>query len=88
VLREVVILGFQGTGAQLHFVRFLRNACKALKSVALLKHGHIQACEGLWKWEVVASTVECQWSDEEKDILLSEINSGNIASSTTNIILG
>jgi hypothetical protein len=53
-----------------------------------LKHGHIQACEGLWKWEVVASTVECQWSDEEKDILLSEINSGNIASSTTNIILG
>ena len=87
VLREVVILGFQGTGAQVHFVRFLTNACKALKNVALLKHGHIQN-EGLWKWEVVASTVECRWSDKERDVLLSElINDGNTASSTAQIVL-
>ncbi|CAL4937884.1 unnamed protein product [Urochloa decumbens] len=88
-LREVVILGFQGTGTtQLHFVRFLRDACKALKNVALLKRGYIQG-EGLWNWEVVASTVECQWSDEERDVLLREINGGtnNIASSTTQIVL-
>jgi len=87
VLREVVILGFQGTGAQVHFVRFLTNACKALKNVALFKHGHIQN-EGLWKWEVVASTVECRWSDKERDVLLSElINDGNTASSTAQIVL-
>ena len=87
VLREVVILGFQGTGTQVHFARFLTNACKALKNVALFKHGHIQN-EGLWKWEVVASTVECRWSDKERDVLLSElINDGNTASSTAQIVL-
>ncbi|CAL4929397.1 unnamed protein product [Urochloa decumbens] len=87
-LREVVILGFQGTATQLHFVRFLKDACKALKNVALFKRGHIQ-CEGFWNWKVVASTVECQWSDEERDVLLREINGGtnNIASSTTQIVL-
>ncbi|CAN6321226.1 unnamed protein product [Urochloa humidicola] len=97
-LREVVILGFQGTATQLHFVRFLRDACKALKHVALFKRGHVQG-EGLWKWEVVTSSVECQWSDEEGDALLSEINGGNVffflernggnvvASSATQIVL-
>ncbi|KAF8718170.1 hypothetical protein HU200_025661 [Digitaria exilis] len=50
-LREVVILGFEGTETQLHFVSFLTAACTVLENDVLLKYGCVQEL-GFWDWDI------------------------------------
>ncbi|KAL6649330.1 hypothetical protein ACP70R_013554 [Stipagrostis hirtigluma subsp. patula] len=86
-LREAVVVGFRGTETQLHFVKFLVSACKVLESVVLLRRGRVQD-KGLWDWEVAALQEQGEWSNEERDVVLREIRSGDAASSTLRIVLG
>ncbi|KAL6867230.1 hypothetical protein ACP4OV_015254 [Aristida adscensionis] len=86
-LREVAIVGFEGTGTQLQFARFLVSTCRALESAALLKRGRV-GDKGFWDWEVAVSQEEDQWSNEERELVSREIQSGGVASSALRIVLG
>ncbi|KAL6867226.1 hypothetical protein ACP4OV_015250 [Aristida adscensionis] len=86
-LREATVAGFDGSGTQLRFVGFLVSACRALESATLLRRGRVRE-NGFWEWEMVASQKECPWSQEERDLVLREIRSGGVASSTVRILLG
>ncbi|KAM0920764.1 hypothetical protein ACQ4PT_007325 [Festuca glaucescens] len=88
-LGQVVIGGFEATPRQMHFVRFLRGACTALREVVLLRHGVVRE-NGPWDWEKVEPRQEWQWNDEDRGAVLREIDSATCAAacSTTQIVFG
>ncbi|KAM3257681.1 hypothetical protein ACQJBY_049785 [Aegilops geniculata] len=69
-LKELVVVGFQGTERHLHLVRYAVEASTALSRVALFKHGHVKE-KGPCGWEMV--TLRSKWSDEEKRAVLDRV---------------
>ncbi|XBH92328.1 hypothetical protein VPH35_083478 [Triticum aestivum] len=69
-LKELVVVGFQGTERHLHLVRYAVEASTALSRVALFKHGHVREKEPCG-WEMV--TLRSKWSDEEKRAVLDRV---------------
>ncbi|KAF7072669.1 hypothetical protein CFC21_077770 [Triticum aestivum] len=69
-LKELVVIGFQGTERHLHLVRYAVEASTALSRVALFKHGHVKE-KGPCGWEMV--TLRSKWSDEEKRAVLDRV---------------
>ncbi|KAE8801630.1 hypothetical protein D1007_22658 [Hordeum vulgare] len=88
-LGEVVVCGFEGTWRQVHFVRFLRRACTALRDVVLLRHGRVRE-KGFWDWEMVAANHGWQWTEAERRSVMRKVEVGAdaIACCTSRIVLG
>ncbi|XBH93472.1 hypothetical protein VPH35_084381 [Triticum aestivum] len=86
-LGEVVVWGFKGTWRQVHFVRFLRRACTALRDVVLLRNGRVRE-KGLLDWETVAAKHEYQWIEVERRSVMRKIEGADaIACCTSRIVL-
>uniref|UniRef100_A0A0A9HMH0 FBD domain-containing protein n=1 Tax=Arundo donax TaxID=35708 RepID=A0A0A9HMH0_ARUDO len=69
-LKELVIIGFEGTKRQIYFVSFVMKVSAALQLVSLYKSGHVQD-RGHWDWNMV--TQQYQWDNEEKAKILNRI---------------
>ncbi|KAK3138131.1 hypothetical protein QOZ80_5AG0364960 [Eleusine coracana subsp. coracana] len=69
-LKELVIVGFEGTKRQIYLINFVIQASTVLQHVSLYKKGHIQY-RGFWDWDIV--TEQYQWDNEEKVKILKQI---------------
>ncbi|KAF8714890.1 hypothetical protein HU200_027426 [Digitaria exilis] len=69
-LKDLVIIGFQGTERQIYFVNFVIKVSTSLLLVSLYKNGHVQD-RGHWDWDMVPRQYE--WVNEEKVKILNQI---------------
>ncbi|CAN6336677.1 unnamed protein product [Urochloa humidicola] len=84
-LKELVIIGFQGTERQIYFVNFVIKVSMSLQLVSLYKNGYVQD-KGHWDWDIV--TRQCQWLNEEKVKILNQIADGAPCAATpTQLVL-
>ncbi|KAL6851683.1 hypothetical protein ACP4OV_020247 [Aristida adscensionis] len=85
-LKELVIVGFEGTKRQIYFVNFVMKVSTVLQIVSLYKNGHVQN-RGHWDWNMV--TQQFQWGNKEKFKILNQIADNVHCSSTAiQIVLG
>nr|CAB3487197.1 unnamed protein product [Digitaria exilis] len=80
-LKDLVIIGFQGTERQIYFVNFVIKVSTSLQLVSLYKNGHVQD-RGHWDWDMLSR--QNQWVNEEKVKILNHI--ADSASCTATLI--
>ncbi|KAG0519024.1 hypothetical protein BDA96_09G228200 [Sorghum bicolor] len=84
-LKELVIIGFQGTERQIYFVNFVIKVSTSLQLVSLYKNGHVQD-RGRWDWDMV--TQQYRWVNEEKVKILNQIaDSAPCAATPVQVVL-
>ncbi|RLM75707.1 hypothetical protein C2845_PM15G10000 [Panicum miliaceum] len=84
-LKELVIIGFQGTERQIYFVNYVIKVSTLLRHVSLYKNGHVQE-RGCWDWDMV--TQQYQWVNEEKVKILDQIaDSAPCAATPVQVVL-
>ncbi|TVU20430.1 hypothetical protein EJB05_36638, partial [Eragrostis curvula] len=69
-LKELVIVGFEGTKRQIYLINFVIKTSTALQHVSLYKKGHVQY-RGHWDWDIVSE--QYQWDNDEKVKILNQI---------------
>ncbi|KAL6610574.1 hypothetical protein ACP70R_040543 [Stipagrostis hirtigluma subsp. patula] len=83
-LKELVIVGFEGTERHIFFVNFVIKISTSLQLVSLHKNGHVLD-RGHWNWDMV--TQQYQWGNEKVRILRQIADNGPCSVTPIQLVL-